>query len=551
MLAVSWSGFAATERQRLEGHFDAFRRAPNTLAGLSNGSLPDLDRAAVPLRADLRTVRLQVLRPDGALLYDTSGTEVAAPVFTPERVAQIAARTTPLAGPLLMTGTGAGAADQTLHYVYAAPVLATSGVAAVVVLLSEVLPMLESVSATLGMPVLLSDHEGRLLGAAAGPAGALIDAALARIMPPGRVGYLATEEDTFRMVTSGVTPVVGDTPLRLTALEDVTASTARREAVAAMGLAALVSTTALFIAFLNWSLRMSFRPLEGIIHALAALTQGRTDIVVPPPARADEIGRLAGTFETFRQGMEARRHVSRLNQELETAASIQSQCLPRSFPDAPGLAFAAEMKPMREVGGDFFDVFALPDGRIGLVIADVSDKGMGAALFMAVSRTVVRATATTSPDAASCVTRVNDYLCTDNDAMLFVTLIYAVLDPETGALDLCNAGHNPPILIDPSGEGHFLVTEPQPALGILEDVQYVGAAAQVPVGARVFLYTDGVTEAMTAEGAEFGEDRLLDALPRVGDAAETLASVLAAVDVFLGGGSLSDDITGLAVARRA
>ncbi|MFW5641242.1 MAG: PP2C family protein-serine/threonine phosphatase [Roseicyclus sp.] len=548
MLAVSWSGFAATERQRLEGHFDAFRRAPDTLASLSDGDVAGLDRSAAPIRADLRRVRLQVLRPDGTLLHDTGGAPDAGPVFAPAEVAEIAARTTPVVGPHLVPGSDPEGA---LHYVYAAPVLATSGVAGVVVLISEIQPMLESVATTLGMPGLLMSADGRLRGVTAQLPPAIPDAVRAGAEPGGGIGYLEAEGSTFRMVTSDVPPVFGAAPLQLTVLADVTEQAARRDALATMGLAALLSATVLFVAFLNWSLASSFRPLEAIIQALAALTRGRTDITVPTPAREDEIGRLAGTFETFRQGMEARSRIGRLNQELETAASIQSQCLPRTFPEVPGLRFAADMKPMREVGGDFFDVFPLPGGRIGLVVADVSDKGMGAALFMAVARTVVRATAAASPDAATCVTRVNAYLCADNDAMLFVTLIYAVLDPETGALDLCNAGHNPPILVGPDGAARYLETDPQPALGILEGLDYVGAAAWLPEGARLFLYTDGVTEAMTAEGAEFGEARLLAALEESGGAEEMLSAVLAAVDGFLGGEPLSDDITGLAIARGA
>jgi len=582
ILQVSWAGLSGAERQRLLGHLERFRRSPEAAASFFSGDRAGLDLATLALRGDLRTTHFQALRLDGAAIYDSRGPDPRPPVLTPAQVAAVAERTEPLAGLMPLPGGG-------LAFGLAAPVLATSGVVGVAVLWGDVGRLLGEMSAAIGMQSLILDAGGGLRAEGGGTEAALTAAILAAPPAADRMTLLRQGARVLRLASVSQDGLFPGPSLRLLALEDVSAELAVRARLRATALAALASTMVLFFAFVNWSLRTAFRPLNAVIQSLDGLSAGRTDLQVTVPARRDEIGRLAGTFETFRQGMEARERLERLTRELEVAARIQAQCLPRAFPQEPGLGFAAAMLPMREVGGDFYDIFRLPDGRIGLVVADVSDKGMGAALFMAVTRTVLRATAMSTPDPGDCVTRVNAYLCQDNEALLFVTLLYAVLDPQTGQIEQCNAGHNPAAVIDPSGAVRLAEGAGQPALGVWDDFVYASSTLALTPGSRLFLYTDGVTEAMTARGAEFGEARLIDALAEVaapatdpGDArgrggqgrggerrggegaadsgaadcgaaagaGRMVAHVLGAVDAFVDGAARSDDITCLALVRQ-
>lgn len=546
MLRASWAGLLQAERQRLLGHLESFRRTPGAVASFAAGDRPGLDRATVAIRSDLRTTHVQALRLDGTAVYDSRGEDRGPPVLSPAQVARVAERTEPVAG-LLATAEGG------LSHVLAAPILATSGVVGVTVLWGDAARVLVELSEAIGMQTTILGPDGtvRAEADALDPLGTAL--ALSAPLAADRVALLRDGPRTLRAASISQAGLFGAPVGRLVALQDVSAEIVRRDQLRAISYTALVSAMVLFFAFVNWSLRTAFRPLNAVIQSLHGLSAGRTDVQVTVPARRDEIGRLAGTFESFRKGMEARDRLERLTRELDVAARIQAQCLPRAFPQGDGIAFAAAMRPMREVGGDFYDAFRLPDGRIGMVVADVSDKGMGAALFMAIARTVVRSTALSTPDAGDCVARVNAYLCEDNEAMLFVTLLYAILDPATGRIELCNAGHNPPAVIAPSGEVRLVQTVPQPALGVVEGTAYGSSEILLARGSRLFLYTDGVTEAMTAEGEEFGEARLLETLAEVAqrDAEALVAHVFEAVEAFVDGAPRNDDITCMALSFRA
>ncbi len=539
MLEVSWAGFAGAEEQRLLSHYEAIRRTPEILESFTVGSDRGMASATVGIRADLRETEFQAIRLNGAPIYDTRGSETVAAL--PRETVQSIARSSEAVSGLMQTQDGE------LVFAIAEPVIGTRGGIGVAMLWSPVDLMLTNVSEAIVMPtaivgaeeILGSAHLDDLMG----------DDLLPTAVRANTVEYHKRDDRTLHFVAIGLADSVTDLPLTLLAVEDVTEDVARRDLLSGISYLALASAMILFFAVINWSLRTSFRPLDAIIQSLDALTKGRTDLRVAPPTRRDEIGRLAGTFETFRQGMEARTRLGRLTQELEVATRIQNQVLPRAFPSVPRVDFAASMIPMREVGGDFYDVFALPDGRIGLVIADVSDKGVGAALFMAIARTAVRSTAMSTPDPAECVRRVNEYLCDENEAMLFVTLVYSVLDPATGALVSCNAGHNPPARIDQDGTVTLMEVDPQPVLGILEGTDYVSETSTLAAGDSLFFYTDGVTEAMTADGEEFGEDHLVEALGPLAKAPpdEMISQVLAHIEEFVAGNPANDDITCLAV----
>jgi sigma-B regulation protein RsbU (phosphoserine phosphatase) len=242
----------------------------------------------------------------------------------------------------------------------------------------------------------------------------------------------------------------------------------------------------------------------------------------------------------------------RLERELQVARQVQASLLPRTTPKVAGWEFAARWKPAREVSGDFYDFVPCGD-QLGLIIADVSDKGMPAALFMALSRSIVRASATASPSPADAIHQANRLICADSADSMFVTLVYARLDPATGQVVYVNAGHNPPLLY--SVEQSTLIELPSTgmALGVFEDVEFEERRVQLGPGDFILLYTDGVSEAMDPESRMFGEERLRRVLLDRPDApAEALAAALEeALAAFTGPSARSDDVTFVVVRRLA
>jgi len=237
--------------------------------------------------------------------------------------------------------------------------------------------------------------------------------------------------------------------------------------------------------------------------------------------------------------------------ELEHAALIQRSILPAIFPPFPerkDFELHAAMAPAREVGGDFFDFFLLDRERLGFVVGDVSGKGVPAALFMAVTRTLLRATAQHIAAPAECLTSVNKTLIEQNASGMFVTLFYGVLDTRTGEIQFANAGHNPPYLLSPQGS-RALREKSGPMLGVIEGVEYVARACRIERGEGIVLYTDGVTEATDPERNFFDEQRLERFLSEHGtDSVERIvAGLLATARDFSGGLPQADDITVLAL----
>ena len=243
----------------------------------------------------------------------------------------------------------------------------------------------------------------------------------------------------------------------------------------------------------------------------------------------------------------------KMTQELELAGRIQASFLPDRVPQLPGWQIAAGLDSARETSGDFFDFVDLPDGRLGLVVADVADKGTGAALYMALSRTLLRTFASAQPqDPAGVLAAVNGRLLADSRAEMFVTVFYGVLDPATGGLCYANAGHNPPLILErASGQLRAALRRTGPPLGALDDVTWRGETVTLAPGELLALYTDGVTEAANAAQAEYGESRLLAGL-RAGPELplrSVYAALRADVAAFVGGAPQSDDITLMLVAR--
>jgi sigma-B regulation protein RsbU (phosphoserine phosphatase) len=202
----------------------------------------------------------------------------------------------------------------------------------------------------------------------------------------------------------------------------------------------------------------------------------------------------------------------RLERELQMARQVQSSMLPAGTPQVEGWEFAALWQPARQVAGDYYDFIRFGDGQLGLVIADVSDKGMPAALFMATTRSIIRASLDRAASVVEGVTQANRLLCAESANGMFVTLFCARLDPATGEITYVNAGHNPPIYYQnrsQAGMGQILsLGRTGMALGVLEDAIFKEQKLKLKVGDYILFYTDGVTDALNSHEEAYGVERL-------------------------------------------
>ncbi len=287
-----------------------------------------------------------------------------------------------------------------------------------------------------------------------------------------------------------------------------------------------------------------------------AMNRGAFDFVTKPIDFNDlkvTIDKTLSHLALLRDALETRDRLVALQNELDVASRMQQSILPTVFPKTPGYQVFGNMEPAREVGGDFFDVINLEGGRIGLTIADVSGKGVPAALFMMSSRTLMKGSTIGVSEPGNVLEEVNNLLEADNEAAMFVTLFYAVLDPETGTLLYANGGHNPPLVVHLGGASTVLPMTGGMALGVMSGLSYRQDAATLQPGDIAILYTDGVTEAMNARDEEFGLDRLqaVFAERQPDNAQEVSLAVFEAVHEFAGATPQSDDITCLIVVREA
>jgi serine phosphatase RsbU (regulator of sigma subunit) len=246
-----------------------------------------------------------------------------------------------------------------------------------------------------------------------------------------------------------------------------------------------------------------------------------------------------------------------LERELAIGRDIQRSFLPETLPSVAGCELAARFQPARQVAGDFYDAFELPDGRLCMVVADVCDKGVGAALFMALFRSLLRVLAlqnASEPQPGAVLVRtlssINDYIAhTHSRANMFATVFFAVLTPSTGELHFVNAGHDPPLVLDPGTPTPRRLAPTGPAVGLQAGLEFRSEATTLAPGAMLLAFTDGVTDASAGDGQMFGEPRLLALLDgdRQATAAATLDRIEAALAGFVGDGPRFDDITLLAV----
>lgn len=249
---------------------------------------------------------------------------------------------------------------------------------------------------------------------------------------------------------------------------------------------------------------------------------------------------------------ETTRKTSRIEAELDLATTIQTSMLPcllPAFPDHENIELQAVYHPAKEVGGDFYDYFVIDKTHVGVVIADVSGKGVGAALFMTISKTVLKNQLQLGISPEQAIMNANKQLCEGNDAGLFVTCWAGVYDTETGILKFVNAGHNPPVILRKGEKPHFITQRSGFVLAGMEGFKYREEEIRLNSGDEMFFYTDGVTEATNADNMLYGDDRLLDLLETVPDRSvgEHLTLLKEDIDRFVGGAEQFDDITIMAM----
>ncbi|MBO5537773.1 MAG: SpoIIE family protein phosphatase [Prevotella sp.] len=299
----------------------------------------------------------------------------------------------------------------------------------------------------------------------------------------------------------------------------------------------------------------AYGDMKNIRHAM---NNGAFDFTTKPIDMDD----LAQTIEKAReqiayvhQSQKEHTQLESLKKDLTVAAEIQQYILPRIFPpfpeDAERMDIAASMQAAKDIGGDFYDFFRLDDEHIALVIADVCGKGIPAALFMAMSRTLIRSKGMQVMGAAECLTEANKLLVSYSVDKMFVTVFYAVYNINTGQVTYCNAGHNPPLVLREDGSVEELPVTRDVVLGIINGFSFHEGSMQLNRGDALFMFTDGVNEATDSEQQEFGMERLTATLKSgKGESCQQMIDgVKASMAAFVGNAEQSDDITMLALKR--
>lgn len=288
----------------------------------------------------------------------------------------------------------------------------------------------------------------------------------------------------------------------------------------------------------------------------SAMNNGAFDFATKPIDLDDlsvTIEKAVEQINFIKASLQEHKELVAIQDDLEIAGTIQQAILPSVFPPFPEIAdkidIFASMTPAKDVGGDFFDFFRINDGNIGFVIADVSGKGVPASLFMAVSRTMLKATGTRGLQSHECINIVNNLLSQESVDAMFVTVFYGILDIKTGHIDYTNAGHNPPYVMRSNGKVEPLPTSNNFIVGCFEDFEYKNSSLQLNPGDSLVMYTDGVTEAFNEQSEQYGEKRLETLLERLNgkNSKEIVNEMVADVHGYAGNAPQSDDITTLVI----
>ncbi|MBQ9251129.1 MAG: PP2C family protein-serine/threonine phosphatase [Clostridia bacterium] len=299
------------------------------------------------------------------------------------------------------------------------------------------------------------------------------------------------------------------------------------------------------------------KPLNTITRRISELSEGNLEFKMEDAYRTgDEVEELAQSFanishktvEYMDKVVQVTAEKERIGAELSLATKIQAAMLPHivpAFPDRTDFDIIGSMDPAKEVGGDFYDYFLIDDDHLCMVIADVSGKGVPAALFMMASKIILQSVAMLGHSPAEILAKTNEAICSNNEAQMFVTVWLGILELSTGKLTCANAGHEYPVFKRPDGNYELYKDRHGFVIGGMEGVKYREYEIQLEPGAKLFVYTDGVPEATNAEKELFGTDRMMDALNAKPDAApqEVLKNVRAHVDGFVKDAEQFDDLT--------
>ncbi|WP_455621566.1 PP2C family protein-serine/threonine phosphatase [Parabacteroides sp.] len=290
-----------------------------------------------------------------------------------------------------------------------------------------------------------------------------------------------------------------------------------------------------------------------------AMNRGAFDFATKPIDMDDLSTTIEKAIEQIKYIKETQKEhyqLQSLQTDLATAGEIQKAILPCKFPPFPELEktldIYASMTPAKDIGGDFYDFFRINEDKIGFVMADVSGKGIPAALFMAVSNTLLRSVAMSMETTNECMDEVNRLLCKASVNSMFVTMFYGILNHKTGDIDFTNAGHNPAYVLRSNGDVEKVPQHANFVVGGLEGFVYKNDTTHLEPGETIVLYTDGVTEAFNAENKPFDEERLEDSLAELyyEDAKTIIEEVHNDLSDFIGDTTQSDDITMLVIKRK-
>lgn len=292
----------------------------------------------------------------------------------------------------------------------------------------------------------------------------------------------------------------------------------------------------------------------------SAMNNGAFDFATKPIDLDDlsvTIEKAVEQIEYIKNSQKEHTQLESIKSDLAVAREIQHAILPRIFPPFPEnegeLDLAALMEPAKDVGGDFYDFFRLNEDHIGLVMADVSGKGIPAAIFMAVSRTLVRTVGMQGYSPEETLRKSNELLASESVDCMFVTVFYAIYNIKTGDIQYCNGGHNSPYILRANGTIEQLPISPNGIVGVVEGLEFKGAETHLDAGDTIIMYTDGVNEAINNQEEEYGDARMEETLKSLNGKTcrEMIDGQLASVNAFAGEAEQSDDITIMAVRRKA
>lgn len=331
---------------------------------------------------------------------------------------------------------------------------------------------------------------------------------------------------------------------------------------ALFGLGILIISISLAYFFIN----QISKPLKNLVsytHELVNNNFQLTDstqnyLNVYSSSYKDEVGKLSGAFLSMQVSL--KQYIVDLRTttiakesmegQLRIAKAIQMSMIPHEkFPDQKVFNICGFMHPAKEVGGDLYNYFMIDDNHLAFTIGDVSDKGIPAALFMAMTNTLIKAIAMSGLSPAEVLYKANNELCKENEQCMFVTLLFGILNIKTGEVEYANAGHNPFILMQGNRIADYRKMSPGMVLAAFSDVNFVNERLVLNPNDTIFMYTDGVTEAMNRDHHLFGEDRLLETIRNTGSSAipELIDETINEVKRFVDGNEQSDDITVLAL----